>query len=416
MSEERKTILINTDLFKIPEKKKPGRKPNTEKIKIKPEMSSAKTKTLRNQILKLIRSKQQEEYKKMFSPSSITENLDSASSPPSSSSLKTEFTNDFKKSFDYLSALAKKEEEENKQKENHQRHHQHTLKHYSVAPSHVSSSSSQSPPPPPTPPPPSSPIIHSPSLINNPVGMPLEMEQLNQQIQNKMPLSLNHHHHGHPGYGCLKNGNYPTYRTWKHQSSSPAYVAQPIISNYSPPNFTTQSFQPNSQITNETKNASLNEIRKNEDEESPSPIKKSASSILIEQIQNKKPSLLDHPPHSSKEQQKYRIMNKIRRKIYKRTFRVGKLPHEKKIGCLISNKTLRQKIQQVCYDIKKTDMKEVRKYLLKHGLIKVGTNAPNDVLRKMYECVNTVCGQVENHNADTLLYNFMNVNENNLYQ
>ena len=107
-------------------------------------------------------------------------------------------------------------------------------------------------------------------------------------------------------------------------------------------------------------------------------------------------------------------MNKIRRKIYKRTFRVGKSPHDKKIGCLISNKTLRQKIQQVCYDIKKTDMKEVRKYLLKHGLIKVGTNAPNDVLRKMYECVNTVCGQVENHNADTLLYNFMNANETHL--
>ena len=59
-------------------------------------------------------------------------------------------------------------------------------------------------------------------------------------------------------------------------------------------------------------------------------------------------------------------------------------------------------------------MKEVRKYLLKHGLIKVGTNAPNDVLRKMYECVNTVCGQVENHNADTLLYNFMNANETHL--
>ena len=298
-------------------------------------MSSAKTKTLRNQMLKLIRSKQQEEYKKMFSPSSITENLDSsaAAAAAPNASLKTNFNNDFKKSFDYLSALAKKEEEENKKTENQHHHpiHQHTLKHHPV----VASSHSI----------PSVVLSPSPSL---PPSNSFEMNQLNQQIQNKMPLSLNQHH---PGYGCLKNGSYPTYRTWKHQSSSPAFVAQPISSNYSPPNFTTPSFNPNSVINNTSQ---LNEIRTTEPEESNvSPMKKSASSILIEQMQNKKPNLHHLSSSSSKEQQKYRIMNKIRRKIYKRTFRVGKSPHDKKIGCLISNKTLRQKIQQVCYDIKK---------------------------------------------------------------
>jgi hypothetical protein len=87
---------------------------------------------------------------------------------------------------------------------------------------------------------------------------------------------------------------------------------------------------------------------------------------------------------------------------------VGKSPNSQKVGCLISNKTVRQKIQQKCYEIKHTDMKEIRKYLLKHGFIKIGTTAPNDVLRKMYESVVTVCGEVENHNSETLLHNFLN--------
>jgi hypothetical protein len=106
-----------------------------------------------------------------------------------------------------------------------------------------------------------------------------------------------------------------------------------------------------------------------------------------------------------------RIKNMKRRKIYKRTYRVGKSKTAPKIGCLISNKTIRQKIQQTAYDLKHTNIKDVRKFLLKRGFIKIGTTAPNDVLRKMYESVAMVCGEVQNHNPDNLLFNFMNDKE-----
>jgi hypothetical protein len=56
-------------------------------------------------------------------------------------------------------------------------------------------------------------------------------------------------------------------------------------------------------------------------------------------------------------------------------------------------------------------MSEVKKYLIKRGFIKVGSVAPNDVLRKMYEDAVLMCGEVQNHNPDNLLYNFLNQKE-----
>ena len=56
--------------------------------------------------------------------------------------------------------------------------------------------------------------------------------------------------------------------------------------------------------------------------------------------------------------------------------------------------------------MKQTPIEEVRRYLVKKGFIKVGSIAPNDVLRKMYETVSLICGEVENHNPDNLLYNY----------
>jgi len=50
----------------------------------------------------------------------------------------------------------------------------------------------------------------------------------------------------------------------------------------------------------------------------------------------------------------------------------------------------------------------VKKYLIKQGIIRVGSITPNDVLRKMYESMVLVCGEIKNHNPDTLLYNYIN--------
>jgi hypothetical protein len=61
--------------------------------------------------------------------------------------------------------------------------------------------------------------------------------------------------------------------------------------------------------------------------------------------------------------------------------------------------------------LKQTPIHEVRQYLVKRGLIKVGTTAPNEILRKMYESSKMMCGELYNHNTETLLHNFINDRE-----
>ena len=56
-------------------------------------------------------------------------------------------------------------------------------------------------------------------------------------------------------------------------------------------------------------------------------------------------------------------------------------------------------------------IQEVRSYLVKKGFIKVGSSSPIDVLRKMYETARLMCGEMENHNPDNLLYNYFHNHE-----
>ena len=54
-------------------------------------------------------------------------------------------------------------------------------------------------------------------------------------------------------------------------------------------------------------------------------------------------------------------------------------------------------------------MQDIKKHLIKNGFIKVGSIAPNDVLRKMYETSMLACGEIHNYNPENLVYNFFNI-------
>jgi len=91
-----------------------------------------------------------------------------------------------------------------------------------------------------------------------------------------------------------------------------------------------------------------------------------------------------------------------------RTFRVGKSKVYPRVGVLISNKTIRTQVLNKKQQIRETPAEDMRKYLIKKGLIRVGTSCPNDVLRQMYESSMMMCGEIQNHNPDNLLYNYLN--------
>ena len=52
---------------------------------------------------------------------------------------------------------------------------------------------------------------------------------------------------------------------------------------------------------------------------------------------------------------------------------------------------------------------EIKRELRSRNLIKSGTRAPNDVLRKMYEQM-ILTGDVTNKNAEVLMHNYVNDN------
>ena len=92
----------------------------------------------------------------------------------------------------------------------------------------------------------------------------------------------------------------------------------------------------------------------------------------------------------------------------RRTYRLGKSKKDGKIGVLISNRTIRNQISNKMKEIYQIPMGDIKKTLIKKGLIKVGSIAPNDILREMYKNVVMLCGDLENHNTENILYNYIN--------
>jgi hypothetical protein len=98
-------------------------------------------------------------------------------------------------------------------------------------------------------------------------------------------------------------------------------------------------------------------------------------------------------------------------KSIKRYSSFGKVPNRRTIRVLIKNTSMQNKIEKEIKTLHTHSMEKIREYLLKRGLYKIGSNAPDDLLRKIYEESYTT-GNVENKNSDLLLHNFLQIKEN----
>lgn len=177
-----------------------------------------------------------------------------------------------------------------------------------------------------------------------------------------------------PAWGCLKGGALPTYRSWMQstQKNQPQITVTAPSSNITPMQSRTL---PRESIITDTQR----EI-----------IKKTQDRLQKQKIPKQK-------LHHAKQ-----------KKTIRRTYRVGKSKTLPKIGVLISNKTIRNTISTKKQLLKQIPIEQIRKTLITKGFIKVGSIAPNDVLRQMYESMSLICGEVQNHNPDNLVYNFFN--------
>jgi hypothetical protein len=353
---EKRTIKFNPDFLnysnnKTRKKREPGETSAGGEIKVKTPRPKKRDDTLRKRsILKMIRAHQQEKYNKMFDESEKKRETKLATQ------MDTGFNSEFEESKKYLDRLM----EENKNKE---RIHNSTLKQYSSVPNSVlyNNSTFDS-------------ILSSaqPSIVHSINNEKLETSSI------KVPEI--------PKYGCLKNGSLPTYRSWlnKTQRNSTPYNTPP------PQTFVRNTIEHAIPVA-EPNLVQEAPIRANENLLRSSAVAQTMAKLHT--IQNNE-----------------RMMNKKQRqkRTIRRTYKIGKSKVLPKISVLVSNRTIRNNISTKSQLLKQVPIQDVKKFLIKRGFIKVGSTAPNDVLRKMYETASLICGDVQNHNPENLLYNFVN--------
>jgi len=98
---------------------------------------------------------------------------------------------------------------------------------------------------------------------------------------------------------------------------------------------------------------------------------------------------------------------KINRTTRTYKYTLGKKNGARHIGLLIKNRETQKRIKQEVSQLKQQPIQEVKNYLRTKNLIKLGSQAPNDVLRKLYED-SILAGEITNNNANNLVYNFIN--------
>ena len=360
---DKRVIKINPDVFKIPNATRKQRnssqtKSDRKPLKVKSPQNERKD-TVKRKMMNYLRKKQDDKLEAYMKPK-----LEAAANPVQ------DFKSDFQESMDYLNSVVEKNANVIPVS------HNTTIKNYSL-PTAMSSPSIYTSLPD---------SLHDVSESLRPPSSPYEPMQINMPKFGPPPPQ--------PSYGCLKNGSLPTYRTWKNQTQKahpPSIVTPSIVTpSIVTPSIVTPSIVNPMSIIN-TNSSNLVVGGSNEASEAVKLSKYKQMQQLVNQ-----PTVYNKP--------------KKKRKIVRRNYTIGRSRQYPKIGVLVSNKTIRKNITTKKTLLQQTSIHDIKKFLIKKGFIKVGSIAPNDVLRKMYETVNMMCGDVQNHNPDNLLYNYFNYN------
>jgi len=205
-------------------------------------------------------------------------------------------------------------------------------------------------------------------------------------------------------YGNLKNGTKPTYREWTktQKNGNTNYTQiQNSVSNERETKLNILKEKIKQQkIIEQEKLTRANNI--------PSPIIPSPSipspsipSPSIPSPNTYLPEVAIAAPSSVDVQQQ------IIRKTVRRQYTLGKSKIKNTVSVLLKNNVSRKKIIAAHKELKMKPINDVKKYLKEQNLIKVGSGAPNYMLRELYES-SMLAGQIKNNNKDTMLHNLMN--------
>ena len=207
----------------------------------------------------------------------------------------------------------------------------------------------------------------------------------------------NNGHAKTPPYGILKQGNKPTYRQW-HNTTQKLHYSSPAK-----PLITIE--QDDTNVAERSRNLEM--IKQKQTVAPPqtqivAPIVQTVAQTVAQQIVA--PII---QPHISASRGKG-AEPPYKKRITKTTkYKLGKTKGGNKVSVLIKNNQTRRKVQHEIGLLKQKTILEVKNHLREKNLLKIGSFAPSDVLRQMYE-QSILAGDVENKSKDTLIHNFYN--------
>jgi hypothetical protein len=403
-----KILQINPDLFKFNGKKKSLKTKEKKTKPIQDKTQSLKSNKLKKELLKKVKDYQKNKETEVINEEKSkekNETMPGSNLFDSKDFENNDFEREFNKSLTFLHDLSKKNKDKNKKK---------TLK-----------------------------------LASSDINIEIPKDSL---IYNSVK---------EPNYGCLKNGSKPTFRelnkTQKHctntinttNNGKRLKLALENNTYYDHSEFHNK-YQTNNPITNETNvtnkpNIELKIAEKTSEEivsaanlSNNKPISKlnnrvtneiinspydytenyfannkeelPIKDVIInevlpsETIQIKNEESKEESKEDSKEES---YIPKLRRITRTYKYKLGKRKDNKHIGLLIKNRETQKKIKQEVSQLKQQPIQDVKNFLREKNLIKLGSQAPNDVLRKLYED-SVLAGEITNTNNNNLVHNYLN--------
>lgn len=394
-----KTIKINPELFSLTKQKKT--KPDAGQAKTK-KNTAFKPNNLKNKLLERIKAHKNKEA-----------NLGTQSSSTSDFEAQSDEFND---SMAYLSSIAK-QSKDTTDRDAYVQNTQNattggkskTLKNYSSPSLHVELELPEGLKE-------SSMVFHTPIATNEPPIM-LTPPNVKYLVGDNVP------------YGCLKGGVKPTFKTWNKTQRQ-----HPSVEQHNPSlNINTSTLGGSSNTTlRETKMKELKDKMRRKQQSlevaqpppapapipaptpQPQPEPEKTMDISVAPLIQEAPIMImtetaqvnQHDASTTPNVQTCGGGSKRIKKTIKRTYTLGKSKIHKKVGVLIKDKNTRKRVLNAQRDIKRHGINDVKQYLRTHGLIKTGSSAPNDIVRKIYESA-MLSGEVTNQDKDILLQNFL---------
>lgn len=213
-----------------------------------------------------------------------------------------------------------------------------------------------------------------------------------------------------PQWGCLKRGNKPTFRTFHNKTCKlNALIHTPEMQTNTSVSVSGESGESSGESGDSEELGELGESGESGELETKSSDAVARSEVLYgsrqqrldeyrnEQIKTDKKNI---EPALKIKQTKQRVVTK-RYKLGKYTNKNGPV-----IGVLIKNVQTQRNIEKKRNEMRHIPLDTIISRLYKKRLLKVGSTAPPDVLREMYESA-VMAGDIENEGNDIALHNFL---------